>query len=489
MSDIDSTAVLAAAPAAAPPPALPQGALGAWWAQGARAACLMRPSWAGLQATPAVVACLYLVPLAWSVLVERLYIDGPANFYAPALLADGGLDLTLTLFACWLLLRGRAPNAAPPPDAASLFAMICAQALPVGVVLSLVFVPLSRSGSFTAEDPLQPLGYGAWALAMAWGLGSRALLMWRAGDLGRRSKAVLIALVVGISLAHQMFMPLRHWYPARPENVAPPEPRLRLTQERVEAQSQALADELQALRPQRPGVVDMYVLTFAPDANAVFRRESAVVAEVMGQRFDAVGRTVELVSHRDEAARPAWATLLNLRRALKRVAALMNRDEDVLFIHLSSHGARNAELVPDFWPLHVEPLTPALLKQWLDEEGIRWRVVSVSACYSGSWIAPLSGDGTLVLTAADADHTSYGCGRRSEMTFFGRAMYDEQLRRTGSFEQAHAAARTVIAQREKAAGKEDGFSNPQIAVGAGIARRLQVLQAQQERAQASPAGR
>jgi len=48
-----------------------------------------------------------------------------------------------------------------------------------------------------------------------------------------------------------------------------------------------------------------------------------------------------------------------------------------------------------------------------------WRVISVSACCSGSWIAPLAGDTALVMTAADADHTSYGCGRRSELTFFG----------------------------------------------------------------------
>jgi hypothetical protein len=42
------------------------------------------------------------------------------------------------------------------------------------------------------------------------------------------------------------------------------------------------------------------------------------------------------------------------------------------------------------------------------------------------------------MTAADADHTSYGCGRLSELTFFGRALFDEQLRKTHSFEQAFA---------------------------------------------------
>jgi hypothetical protein len=72
------------------------------------------------------------------------------------------------------------------------------------------------------------------------------------------------------------------------------------------------------------------------------------------------------------------------------------------------------------------------------------------------------------MTAADALHTSYGCGRKSELTFFGRAMYDEQLRHTHSFEAAHAAVRPLIDQREREAGKTDGYSNPQISVGAAI---------------------
>ena len=107
---------------------------------------------------------------------------------------------------------------------------------------------------------------------------------------------------------------------------------------------------------------------------------------------------------------------------------------------------------------------------------MRYRVLSVSACYSGSWIAPLSGPGTLVMTAADADHTSYGCGSLSQLTFFGRAMYDEQLRRTHSFEEAFGAVRPVIEQREKEAGKTDGYSNPQIAVGAAIRGPLRSME-------------
>jgi hypothetical protein len=81
------------------------------------------------------------------------------------------------------------------------------------------------------------------------------------------------------------------------------------------------------------------------------------------------------------------------------------------------------------------------------------------------------------MTAADAQHTSFGCGRRSELTFFGRAVFDEQLRNTRSFEQAFAAAVPVIRQREDEAGKDDGFSNPQISVGEKIRPVLRELEA------------
>jgi hypothetical protein len=166
----------------------------------------------------------------------------------------------------------------------------------------------------------------------------------------------------------------------------------------------------------------------------------------------------------------------------------MDREQDVLFIHLTSHGARDGELAHSFEPLHVEGLWPQQLKAWLDAAGIRHRIISVSACFSGSWIAPLAGDHTLVMTAADSQHTSYGCGRKSELTFFGRAMYDEALRGGADFEAAFAQARTVIERREKEAGKSDGYSNPQIAMGAGLREHLRQLPGQGP-GMPAPAGR
>lgn len=461
------------------PPAvaqLPRGALGAWWAQGVRSALLMRPRWDLPPVTPLLLALLWLVPAALGVLVERLMIDGPADFFAPALLGVGWVHAVVTAMACWAVARS--PQAPAPPLA--LLAMVLAQSMAFLVFSALVLAPLAREGAFQPDSPLFGTARGLWMLYLGWFVAAPALLLWRSSRASVGARLGVIGAFAAASLAADLYSPLRHWYPARVEaQAADTAAAFRLTPETFEAQAAALQAQLQGLRAQRPGHIDVYAITFAPDAEAeVFARESAMVADVVQQRFAAEGRVLQLVNTRDPAVPAAWATPRNLERAVARIARLMDREEDVLLLHLTSHGGRDGTLAASFWPLDVESLTPVRLKAMLDAAGVKHRVISVSACYSGSWIAPLADDDTLVMTAADAQNTSYGCGRHSELTFFGRAMFDEQLRQGATFEAGHAAAREVIAGREKAAGKSDGYSNPQIAMGPRIRERLQALTAQ-----------
>jgi hypothetical protein len=187
------------------------------------------------------------------------------------------------------------------------------------------------------------------------------------------------------------------------------------------------------------------------------------------------------VNHADTTERLPWATPLNLKRAIEAVAERMDREHDLLVIYMTSHGASDFQLAAAHPPLDVDTVSPGELRKALDEAGIRHRVIAISACFSGGWVGPLGSDTTLVMTAADADHTSYGCGRLSELTFFGRAVFDEQLRKTHSFEQAFAAAVPLIKQREIDAGKPDGFSNPQISVGEKIRPLLKALEERLDR--------
>jgi Peptidase C13 family len=63
-------------------------------------------------------------------------------------------------------------------------------------------------------------------------------------------------------------------------------------------------------------------------------------------------------------------------------------------------------------------LTPPALRQMFDASGAKYRVVIISACYSGVFVPVLANPRTLVITAAAADRSSFGCEDRATWTYF-----------------------------------------------------------------------
>jgi hypothetical protein len=452
---------------------------GTWLIEGARTAAYLPPRWRGLSASPSVIAVLTLSVMLLNVLLQRWYIVGPADFYWQAV-AGGWISTAFSAWVCYLM-RPQPLQDAPAvaaPSAAHLFGMVLAQSFVMMLAFGLMFVVYIRTGLYASKSLGKWSPWVMWLIAMAWTSLAQLWLLWRGGS--RRLTHMLFAFLTLTSTTVLFYAvrPAEFWYPEKPRFAQKERKELVLTQEVMEAQPQLLARRLKDIRPQRPGIIDLYSISFAPYADEdVFRRESEMVSKVMEQRFDAAGRTIQLVNHAETIEQWPWATPMNLRRTIRKMASVMDRDEDILFLHLTSHGARDGELSADFWPMAVAAVRPADLKLWLDEAGIKYRILSISACFAGSWITPLSDQNTLVMTASDAEHTSYGCGRKSDLTYFGRAMYDEQLRKsTLSFEAAHAAARKMIKVREEEAGKDDGYSNPQIKAGEGIKKRLNRLE-------------
>ena len=96
--------------------------------------------------------------------------------------------------------------------------------------------------------------------------------------------------------------------------------------------------------------------------------------------------------------------------------------------------------------------------------------------YAGGFIDPLKSETTLVVTAADAQHTSFGCGSESDFTYFGKAYFDQALRRHVSFTDAFEDARNIIQTRERGEGKT--ASNPQIYIGSAIQQKLRAFEKQ-----------
>ena len=250
------------------------------------------------------------------------------------------------------------------------------------------------------------------------------------------------------------------------------------------ARDRALIDAAVArMPPQRPGETDLYALAIAGDGHEnVFRNEALYFEDLADARYGAGGRTLSLVNHPDslDAAAPrALATPDAIRHALAAIGQAMDPEQDLLLLYLTSHGDRKHRIslaMPEQFDLQ---LSPRELRAALDDAGIRHRLLIVSACYSGGFIAPLSGPDTLVMTAARRDRTSFGCGDTASATYFGRALLVEGLNRDGGLLDAFEYARRQVARREKL--EEYVPSSPQLSVGEAIGPRLEAWEASLQR--------
>jgi len=249
------------------------------------------------------------------------------------------------------------------------------------------------------------------------------------------------------------------------------------SEESFYGQHEILKRELDALQRGRPGVVDVFLVGMAGyGGQDVFMREVDSVADLFRERFDAGGHIVKLVNNPKRVLTDPVASVTSLEAALKRVAEVMDRDEDVLVLFLTSHGSAEHEFTVQLWPLQLRQITPAMLRGMLDASGIRNRVVVVSACYAGGFIEKLKDDNTLVVAAAAPDRNSFGCSNENDWTYFGKAYFDEGLRQTTSFTQAFEIAKPLIEERERR--EKFDPSNPQMSVGAAIKVKLEELERQ-----------
>jgi len=236
--------------------------------------------------------------------------------------------------------------------------------------------------------------------------------------------------------------------------------------------------------PSQPGAPRAYFVGFAGDAEPeVFSRETQFARQAFAARFGSADRSVLLVN--DAGDRDSWplASLSGLEQALRLLAARMDPEQDVLVLYLTSHGSEDGLEVRN-GSLPLAQIDPEDLRQALDESGIRWRVVVVSACYAGVFVDALKNETTAVVTASDAAHSSFGCQEDRALTWFGEAFLRDSLPESDSLEQAFARATRLIAQREDS--EHEAHSNPQLYVGALMRHKLRELESSHPTAPGSP---
>jgi hypothetical protein len=227
------------------------------------------------------------------------------------------------------------------------------------------------------------------------------------------------------------------------------------------------------LVPQRRGETDLYTIGVAGWADEdVFIKELDGTMAALDNVLPIDGRVVRLSNHAETAKTIPLATRGNIAAAVRAVGQVMNKDEDVLLLFMTSHGTRVGFglKLPGRAPIEF---APPELANILDGAGIRNRVVIISACYSGIFVPPLANDNTIVITAADANNPSFGCAPGREWTYFGDAFFNRTLRPGMDLNAAFSRARIMISGWELLDNLRP--SNPQGHFGPAVVEKLAPL--------------
>jgi Peptidase C13 family len=244
----------------------------------------------------------------------------------------------------------------------------------------------------------------------------------------------------------------------------------------AEQQQKQFDAALAALQPQRPGVHDVYLLAAGLWGEHVFESEAAQAADILVKRYGAQGRAIVLSNNfSDTSSTLPGATPGNFFAALNKIGSLMDKDEDLFVMFVTSHGGEGQGIGLHDRDRMEYLMTPANLRDALDKAGIKKRVLIIAACYAGQFIPAFNDQDTIVITAAAADRTSFGCQAERDWTYFGDAFFNHALRAGGGLVPAFQKAKKEINAWETKEG--DIPSNPQLYVGVNAARLLGAIEA------------
>jgi hypothetical protein len=239
-------------------------------------------------------------------------------------------------------------------------------------------------------------------------------------------------------------------------------------------QPQLLQEALHALAPQRPGVRDLYFVGFAGYGDQdVFRKEVERVRALFDQEFGTHGHSLVLVNSPVTLDRYPLATLANLKTVLAALGKELDPNEDVLFLFLTSHGSQRTGIALRLNGRGLGDIAPRQLASVLAAAGIKNRVVVISSCFSGQFVPSLANDDSLVITAAAANRSSFGCTTDAEWTYFGKGYFLDALPKQKKFIPAFYDARHLVGVRE--IWDRMPPSQPQISIGSHIGQILQEL--------------
>lgn len=280
--------------------------------------------------------------------------------------------------------------------------------------------------------------------------------------------AIALAANVGIGwLDKQTYIDASVWYPVA-QNDDEYREEWNQAEELLFSQAQRIDRIVDGMQPSDKAAG--YFVGFAGEAEEkVFAEEIKFAAEVMADRYGSGERTLLLLNDARYPESAPIASTSGLEYGLKQIAKQMDVERDVLFLALSSHGSVGSLSVSNGY-LPLRQLKAESLNDYLDDAGIKWRVLLVSSCYSGSFIDALANPNTAIIAAAAPDRTSFGCSNERDLTFFGEAFYRDSVPYAENLRSAYEQAKKLVTEKELAAGYEP--SNPLAFFGEEIEAKL-----------------
>lgn len=243
------------------------------------------------------------------------------------------------------------------------------------------------------------------------------------------------------------------------------------TEELLFKQPKMLADTLGKMKEQRAGVPDLFFISFGSHGSQdVFMKEAQYTTQLFDQKFGTEGHSLSLINNKKTIDSQPLATVTNLKESLSSLAKKMDLEEDILFLYLTSHGSKSHKLSVSLEGMPLNKMPAEKLGGILKGSGIKWKVIVISACYSGGFIDHLKDEHTLVITASNKEKGSFGCSDESEMTWFGKAYFKEALAETNSFVEAFEKAKLLIDEWEVKENKTHSY--PQIHSSPAIENKL-----------------
>jgi hypothetical protein len=153
------------------------------------------------------------------------------------------------------------------------------------------------------------------------------------------------------------------------------------------------------------------------------------------------------------------------RGIASELSLLTSETPDGCVVYFSSHGAPRGMILGN------SLLTPDALAGILDGTcGDRPTVVILSACFSGAFVPALAGDNRIVMTAARADRTSFGCTQDARYPYFDTCVVQD-LPTAHSFPVLADEVKDCVARREQETGASPP-SEPQVSIGSRVADNL-----------------